>query len=165
MVSRAVVWLCRTPQRLAAAVVVLLAVVLLGGGAIFGGPLGGERTPSKPKAEPVPTAAQVPDASPYVAAAVTFVRSWSQLQPGETAQQWQAKLAPLATTQFADELKTTDPATLPGVQAEGEPVIRFLAQSSALVAVPLADGSSVLVSVVTDGTAEKVSNVQPDAGD
>lgn len=163
MLGRAVVWLCRTPQRLAGSVVVLLAVVLLGGGALFGG-FGSAPSRPAPSGLPQPTAAQVPDAAPYVTAALSFVHAWSALKPDESATQWQDAVTPLATAQFAAQLRTIDPATLPGVQAQGEPVVRFVANSSALIAVPLADGSSVLVSVVSDSSGQKVSNVQPDVG-
>lgn len=164
MLGRAIVWLCRSPQRLAGSVVALLAVVLLGGGALFGG-FGSSPAHSAPAGTPAPAAAQVPDAAPYVAAATSFVRVWSRLAPGQSASQWLSTVTPLATSQFAAELRTTDVATLPGVPPAGEPVVRFVASSSALLAVPLADGSSVLVTVVSEPAGPRVSNVQPDVGD
>ncbi|MFI7586209.1 hypothetical protein ACIB24_03950 [Spongisporangium articulatum] len=164
MIGRAVLWVCRSPQRLAMVVVVVLAVVLLGGGALFGGG-GDEGSDAATATRPASTAATVPDAGPYVGAAVTFVRAWAQVPAGRTAQQWRETLKPLVTDDLAKALATTDTSTLPGVQPSGEPVVRFVSQTSALIAVPLADGSSVLVTVVSDATSTKVSDVQPDVGD
>jgi hypothetical protein len=78
---------------------------------------------------------------------------------------WQARIAPLATPELAAALKTTDVANLPGVGPEGEPVVRFVSQTSGLIAVPLSDGSSVLVTVVVGGQEPLVSDIQPNVGD
>lgn len=167
MVTDAIAWLCRSPRRLAVGAASIIAVLLVGGSALFGGGTAGadgepaERAPAA-AADPV---AQVPDAEPYVQAAVAFVTQWSRLEPGRTAAQWQAALTPLATPEFATVLRTVDPAALPGVGPSGEPVVRFVSRSSSLVAVPLADGSSVLVTVVQAGTRPLVSDVQPNVGD
>jgi hypothetical protein len=169
MLADAAAWVFHSPRRLAVTAVTILAVVLLGGSALFGSGIGGgigggsQGTSSRPT-EPAP-AAQVPDAGPYVRAAVAFVTQWSHLQSGESAGQWQAKLMPLTTTELGEALRTTDPAELPGVGPRGEPVVRYVAQSSAMIAVPLADGSSVLVSVVNGGQGLLVSDVQPNVGD
>jgi hypothetical protein len=167
VVADAVVWLCRSPRRLAIGAATLLVVVLVGGSALFGtgnggGPVGGSA--ARPGSAPTTAAAQVPDANPFVTAALTFARDWAQLKPGETAAQWQSRLVPLTTPELAEALRTTDPAQLPGVAPEGEPVVRYVAQTSALIAVPLAGGSSVLVTVVTGETGPLVSDVQPNAG-
>jgi hypothetical protein len=161
----AIVWLCRSPRRLIVSAATIVVVVLVGGSALFGGTGGTGR--GNGSAAPTTTAprAQVPSADPYVSAAVTFVREWSQLKPGETASGWQARVIPLATPEFAAALKTTDPANLPGVGPEGEPVVRFVSQTSGLIAVPLSDGSSVLVTVVIGGPEPLVSDVQPNVGD
>jgi hypothetical protein len=167
MFTDAVAWVFHSPRRLAVTTVTVLAVVLLGGSAVFSSGFG-TRTGSPSPAEATTAAtAQVPDAAPFVTTAVAFVEEWSQLKPGETAGQWQATLMPLTTTEFGDALRTTDPAQLPGVAPSGEPVVRYVAQSSALIAVPLADGSSVLVSVVHGAGDQKllVSDVQPNVGD
>lgn len=170
MVGELIAWLCRSPRRLIVTGAAVLFVVILGGSTLFNNTSGsGAAAPGGtggPTSAPASTAAQVPDAAPYVGAAVTFVREWSTLKPGESASAWQARLAPLATPQLASALKTTDPANLPGVgPSTDEPVVRFVAQSSALIAVPLTDGSSVLVTVVTGGVDPLVSDIQPNVGD
>jgi hypothetical protein len=164
VVSDAVAWLCRSPRRLAVGCVVLLTGLLFGGSLLFGNGAGAHQT-AAPTATAATPAAQVPDADPYVKAAVAFVQQWSRLKPGETATQWQARLVPLTTSDLAEALKTTDPAQLPGVGPQGEPVVRYVAQSSALIAVPLSDGSSVLVTVVAGDQGTQVSDVQPNVGD
>jgi len=162
----AIAWLCRSPRRLVVSAAVILAVVLIGGSALFGGSAGaGGRDSGSSETTTTAPSAQVPNADPYVGAAVGFVRQWSQLKPGETASGWQARVLPLATPEFAEALKTTDPANLPGVGPEGEPVVRFVSQTSGLIAVPLSDGSSVLVTVVIGGQQPLVSDVQPNVGD
>jgi hypothetical protein len=167
----AIAWLCRSPRRLAVAAVSVLTVLLVGGSALFGGGGGAgggaaaNGGSTSPKASATTETAQVPNANPYVAAALAFVRKWSQLGPGESTAQWQAALTPMTTVEFGQALRTTDTAKLPGVQPSGEPVVRFLAQTSALVAVSLADGSSVLVSLVSaDSGGPLVSDLQPNAG-
>jgi hypothetical protein len=166
MVTDFVVWLCQSPRRLAVGAVAVLTVLLVGGSALFGNSVhGGSVTPAASNAAPTTIAAQVPSATSFVNAAVAFTQQWARLKPGETAAQWRARLAPLATTELANALKTTDTARLPGVATSGEPVVRFLTQTSALIAVPLADGSSVLVTVVTGDTTPLVSDIQPNVGD
>jgi hypothetical protein len=166
MVTDFVVWLCQSPRRLAVGAVSVLTVLLVGGSALFGnGAHGHSATPTVSVSATSTIAAQVPSATSFVNAAVAFTQAWSKLKPGETAAQWQARLAPLATTDLAVALKTTDTARLPGVAVSGEPVVRYLAQTSALISVPLIDGSSVLVTVVNGDTTPLVSDIQPNVGD
>ena len=162
--NNAIAWVFHSPRRLAATIVVVLAVVLLGGSALFGESFGGGGGTSEEQPKDQPKA-QAPDPAPYVSAALEFVKDWSKLRPGETAQQWQAELTPLTTPELGQALKTTDPAQLPGVQPTGDPVVRYVADTSALIAVPLADGTSVLVSVVAGEQRMLVSDVQPNVGD
>jgi hypothetical protein len=169
VVAEAVAWLCRSPRRLAVGAATILVVLLVGGSALFGNRAGShadasDGTPGRSAQASASAAAQVPNANPYIGAALAFVRDWSQLKKGETAAQWQARLAPLSTPDLAAALRTTDPAQLPGVGPDGEPVVRFVSQTSALIAVPLADSSSVLVTVVTGETGPLVSDIQPNAG-
>jgi hypothetical protein len=165
VVADAIAWLCRSPRRLAVGAATILVVVLVGGSALFGnGTRGHAGAAARPADAPTTAAAQVPNANPYVATAVAFVREWSRLRPGETATQWQARLAPLTTPDLGAALKTTDPANLPDVRPDGEPVVRFVSQTSALIAVPLANGTSVLVTVVNGETGPLVSDIQPNAG-
>ena len=164
MITDAVVWLCRSPRRLAVGAVVLLTVVLLGGSLLFdGGSDGDLARPAATATAAVP--AQVPDADPFVVAAVTFTEHWAKLRDGQSAEQWQEALVPLTTPDLAAALRTTDPANLPGVGPEGEPVVRVVGTDSSMIAVPLADRSSVLVSVVRSGGKLLVSDVQPNVGD
>lgn len=165
MVGDLIAWLCRSPRRLAVSAVTLLVVVLVGGSALFGRGDAGGAGRAEPAAATAKPAAQVPDADPYVDAALAFVQQWSQLKPGENAGAWLARVAPLVTPDLEAALKTTDPANLPGVGPQGEPVVRFVSQTSSLVAVPLTDGSSVLVTVVIGGQQPLVSDVQPNEGD
>jgi hypothetical protein len=167
VLTDAIAWLCRSPRRLVVSAAVLIAVVLIGGSALFGDGAGGTGGDTAGTSDTTTTApqAQVPSADPYVGAAVAFVEQWSRLKSGETASGWQARVLPLATPELAEALKTTDPANLPGVGPEGEPVVRFVSQTSGLIAVPLSDGSSVLVTVVIDGQQPLVSDIQPNVGD
>jgi hypothetical protein len=164
VVTDAIVWLCRSPRRLAVGAAAIITVLLIGGSTLFGGTGAGDDQ-ERATAKPTASAAQVPDAAPYVTAAVNFTREWSQLKPGEDAAAWSARLTPLATPELGQALKSTDPAQLPGVGPSGEPVVRFVSQTSALIAVPLADSSSVLVSVVIGGVQPLVSDIQPNVGD
>lgn len=167
MLKDAVTWLCQSPRRLAVGAVVVLTVLLVGGSALFGhdrvGSSAGGSTPTA--SATAVAAAQVPNATPYVSAAVAFVRVWAQPRSGESATQWQTSLAPLSTAQLGDVLRSTDPARLPGVPPAGEPVVRFLTQTSALIAVPLSNGSSVLVTLVSGDAGPLVSDIQPNVGD
>lgn len=166
MVGDAIAWLCRSPQRLALALATVVVVLLVGSNAVFGDG-GGSQTGGAGSEATTTTApaAQVPDADPYVTSAVAFVEQWSQLKSGETTAQWLSRVTPLSTPELATALQTTDPVNLPGAGPEGEPVVRFVSQTSALIAVPLSDGSSVLVSVVVGTAQPLVSDVQPNVGD
>jgi hypothetical protein len=166
VVSDVIVWLCRSPRRLAVSAAAVITVLLVGGSMLFDNSAGGS-TGNRPGSAQAPatSAAQVPDAAPYVTAAVDFTREWSQLKPGESTATWLARVTPLTTPELGLALKNTDPAGLPGVGPSGEPVVRFVSQTSASVAVPLADGSSVLVSVVVGGIRPLVSDIQPNVGD
>jgi len=167
MFADVIAWVCRTPRRLVIVSATLLIVVLAGGSALVnsGGdgdaPGDGSRAPTA-----TPTVAAVlPNAAPAVSTAVNFVQQWCRLKPGETTAQWQNRLVPLTTPVLMRALRTIDPANLPGVPPKGDPVVRSVSQSSSLIAVPLADGSSVVVTVVTDGATPLVSDIQPDVGD
>lgn len=164
MLTDAVSWVFHSPRRLAVTAVAVLAVVLLGGSALFGGTFGGSGKANEEQPATSQTA-QVPDAQPYVDAAVNFVRLWSTLDDGQSTQQWQAGLAPLSTPEFGEALLTTNTAELPGSPPSGDPVVRYVADTSALVAVPLANGSSVLVTLVSSEQRPLVSDLQPNVGD
>lgn len=153
--------ICQSPRRVMVAVVVVLALGLAGSAA-FG--LTGSKAKPVPAAAPV-IPAQVPQAGPYVSHAVLFVKLWSQLQPGQTPAEWASLLGPVTTPELGEALKTTDPSMLPGVPQQGMPAVHSINQTSAIVAVPLADGSSVLVTVVDEGPRLLVYDVQPNQGD
>jgi len=161
-------WLLRSPRRLA-----VIAILAIGGVLAIGNLTHGSVQPSAaPAATPATTPpasvpAQVPDAQPFVTTAVHFVQEWARIRPGETAAQWQRRLAPLATDDLAAALRLTDPSSLPDAAPSGEPDVRFVAQSSALVAVPLSTGATVLVTVIDSpgGGGWRVSDIQPDTGD
>jgi hypothetical protein len=167
MVGDVIAWVCQTPRRLAVVGLSLVIVIFVGGTALFGNGGGhpGGTTTSAAKPTPSVSAAAVPQSSEYVNAAVNFVSVWGRLKPGETPAQWQQSLQTLTTTELAKALRTTDTSTLPGAAPTGEPVVRFVSQDSALIAVPLSDGSSVLVTVVSGVTHPEVSDVQPNTGD
>jgi hypothetical protein len=169
MFAEAFAWICRTPRRLAVVGLSLVILIFVGGSALFGnGGSDGTDPTSTTKtvtSAPAETAAAIPASGEYVSAAVNFAKLWSQLKPGETQQQWLASLTPLTTADLGKALRTTDTSDLPGVTPAGEPVVRFLAQGSALIAVPLSDGSSVLVTVVSGETGPQVSDIQPNTGD
>ena len=187
-----VAWIFYSPRRLAlVAVVILLALLGLGGllsrltgtGAANAAAVGaaapsrstdGSTTPASGAPRPTPPAiatggsagaAQVPDAAPFVSTAVEFVQAWGALRTGETAAQWHDRVDPLVTADLAAALQLTDPATLPGARPAGRPAVRFVADTSALIAVPLSDGSTVLVTVISAGPDWQVADIQPDVGD
>lgn len=160
MVADLVAWVCHTPLRLAATVGTVILLVVAGG-TLLGGAGGGGET-----ARPAPTvSAAAPDPTPYVTTAVDFVEEWARLRPGEDADAWHDRIEPLVTQELGQALALTDPAQLPDAAPEGTPSVRFVSQSSGLIAVPLDNGSSVVVTVVDDGGSWLVSDVQPDVGD
>jgi hypothetical protein len=163
VVADAVKWLCTSPRRLAVTVGGLILLVVIGG-SMFNG-RGVHVAGPAPTPSTVRTAA-VPDAQPFVDTAVRFVDAWSRTRDGETAAQWHARVAQLATPELSAALKSTDPATLPNSPPSGAPVVRYVAQDSGQVTVPLADGTSVIVTVVSASRSTwQVSDVQPDVGD
>jgi hypothetical protein len=165
VVADAVKWLCTSPRRLAVTVggLILLAVI---GGSAFNQQ---RTTDGAAGAEPTPTSvsgAAVPDAKPYVDAAVRFVDAWSVKQSGETDAEWHERVSELTTPELAAALKETDTATLPGSGPSGSPSVRYVTQDSGQVAVPLEDGDTVVVTVVSASRSTwRVSDVQPDVGD
>ena len=165
MVADAVRWLCRSPRRLAVTVGGLILLVVIGGSAFNGRGASHQGAQPEPTPSSVSTAA-VPDARPFVDTAVRFVDAWSRQRSGETAQQWHDRVAKLSTPELAAALQQTDPETLPDSPPSGSPIVRYVAQDSGQVAVPLADGSSVVVTVVAASRSTwQASDVQPDVGD
>jgi hypothetical protein len=164
VVADAVKWLCTSPRRLAVTVGGLILLVVIGGSA-FNSRGASDTAGPDPTPTSVSTAA-VPDATPYVEAAVRFVDAWSTKRPGETAAQWHDRVSKLTTPELSAALKETDTSTLPGSPPSGSPVVRYIAQDSGQVAVPLADGNAVVVTVVAGSRSSwQVSDVQPDVGD
>jgi len=165
VVADAVRWLCRSPRRLAVTVGGLILVVVIGGSTFNG--RGAHREGAQP--EPTPSSvstAAVPNAQPFVDTAVRFVDAWSRKRSGESARQWHERVAKLSTPELGAALEETDPDTLPNSPPSGSPIVRYLAQDSGQVAVPLADGSSVVVTVVAASRSTwQVSDIQPDVGD
>ncbi|GAB3264830.1 hypothetical protein [Kineosporia babensis] len=161
-------WLFASPRRLVVVSLTAIILAFVGITALTDDDTAVDTTGGTGNTESIgSTNAAIPDADEYVLAAVEFVRLWAEVAPGESNQQWLDKLVPRATEDYAQALRTTDTATLPGGQPSGDPVVRFLAQESAMIAIPLGGGDSVLVTVVAgDGTSEaKVSDVQPNTGD
>ena len=161
-------WILRSPRRLAVIAILAIGGVLAIGNLTHGSVQPSGAPPATPTATapPASVAAQVPDAQPFVATAVRFVQAWARVRPGESAAQWQRRLAPLATADLAAALRLIDTSSLPIAAPSGEPDVRYVAQSSALVAVPLSTGTTVLVTVIdTPGGGWRVSDIQPDTGD
>ena len=187
-----VAWACRSPQRLLTVLAVTL-IAVLGIGTLVVDHLSDE-TPGTTTTTPT-VSAEVPDAAPFVRTAVEFARLWASPESGQSLEQWHARLAPMVTEDLAAGLRLTDLANLPGGEPGTTPTVRFVSGASALVAVPLTTGTTVLVTVVDTragsadgdlgpgagadpgGTADpsatqgsptgvwKVSDVQPDRGD
>ena len=164
MVADAVKWLCTSPRRLAVTVGGLVLLIVIGGSAFNGRGADPDAGPS-PTPSSVSSAAAL-DSQPYVDSAVRFVDAWSTTRDGETAAQWHERVSKLTTPELAAALRETDPETLPNSPPSGSPKLRYVAADSGQVAVPLEDGSSVLVTVVAASRSTwQVSDVQPDVGD
>jgi hypothetical protein len=109
--------------------------------------------------------AQVPDAAPFVTAAVRFVNVWGRLAPGQTPDQWHEAVRALSTPELASALAQTSPESLPGISVSGKPSVRYVTPADAIIAVPMTNGHSVVVSVIsTDAKTWLVRDVQPDTG-
>jgi hypothetical protein len=165
-----VAWVFHSPARLATVVgLPLVAALALGSWWVNGQ----SRPPSEqvtaatagPAATSGPVVARLPDAAPFVAVAVDFADRWADLAPGQTRQGWVRDVSSRATPELAAGLALTDPAVLPGGHPEGPPEVRYVADDSALVAVPLSAGDTVVVTVVQMGGTLLVADVQPDLGD
>lgn len=162
--SALIAWTCRTPRRLfgVVAVPVLLLVVL---GSLWSGQRGSDGGGNSQSGAAAAAHAQVPDAAPFVTAAVNFVNAWGRLAPGQTAEQWHAAVRALATPDLGAKLDQTDPNSLVGATSTGKPEVRFVAATSALIAVPMANGQMVVVTVViSQDKSWLVDDVQPDVG-
>lgn len=120
-------------------------------------------------APPAPThtaagGAQVPDPVPYVAVAVDFTTQWARHPAGEDRKDWLARLTPYATRPLLDALAAT-PTADPDTTVVAGANVQFVAATSALVIVPLADGAQVAVTVLHDGGRWLASQVNPAIGD
>lgn len=158
-------WAFQSPRRLALLVGIPVGAVLLGGSLLS---LHGDSTRGAASLNTAPTAsvhADVPNAQPFVTAAVDFVRVWARLAPGQTASQWHDAVRALATPELATALDLTDPASLPNSVPSGKPVVRFVTSTSGLVSVPLSNGTSVIATVVThDQHSWLVDDIEPETG-
>ena len=162
MVGEVARWVFYSPRRLF--VTIAGAVVAVG---LVAAAMTVDR-PDAPAAPQRPAQAEIaglPAIEPYVDAAVAFTNVWAQRAPGETTDEWIARLAPHATPELLSALRTTDPENLPDTKVDGAPRARYVAESSALLAVPLANGQSVAVTVISDSGKWRVTDVQPNTGD
>lgn len=107
----------------------------------------------------LPFGARMPDVAGPVRAAVGFVTVWARPRDG-----WHAAVRAWATPELALALDATDPGSLPGAVPTGAPAVRSLAEGSAMVAVPLSTGHTVVVTVITSDDAWLVGDVEPDVG-
>lgn len=158
-------WACRTPQRLAGVIgAPVLALIVIGslwsgGGSDANGQVGtsGGLTPS--------VNAQVPDATPFVRAAVNFVNVWGRLAPGQSPDEWHDAVRALSTPELAAALDATDPHSLPSAESSGRPTVMDVTATDAIVAIPMTDGRQVIVTVVSaDGKSWLARDIQPYAG-
>lgn len=162
--SGLIAWACRTPRRLIAVLAAPIAVLVVIG-SIWSGQHRGDDAGSTRSGQVAAANAQVPDATPFVTAAVNFVNVWGKLAPGQSADQWHSAVRALATPDLSAKLDQTDPNGLVGASATGRPEVRFVSSTSSLVAVPMANGRTVVVTVVRgEGSNWLVDDVQPDVG-
>ena len=163
-----IVWVCRTPRRLMTIVGVPIVLLVAVGSFLTGHRTGGTstaaRTPAAVASSSPSVQAQVPDATPFISTAVRFVGVWARLAPGQTPAQWHRSVDALVTPDLAKTLDLTDTRGLADSTASGTPVVRFVSTDSSLIAVPLASGRTVLVTVVSSGGSWLVSDIQPDQG-
>ena len=120
MVADAVKWLCTSPRRLAVAVGGLILLIVIGGSMFNSRDAQNAAGP-----DPTPTSvstATVPEAKPYVDAAVRFVDAWSVKRSGESETEWYQRVSKLTTPELSAALKETDTETLPGSPPSGSPV-------------------------------------------
>jgi hypothetical protein len=160
-VSDLVAWAFHSPRRLLGVLVVVLAIIV-GVGAVLQSARSPDRTGTAPSAS---APAVLPDTGPAISAALTFATAWASQPASTSAEQWRQGLEQLVTPELAKGLALTDPAQLPGGRPQGQPTVRFVSTSSALIQVPLSTGRSVLVTVVLAGSRWLVSDVQPFTGD
>jgi hypothetical protein len=154
-------WLFQSPRRLVLVIGGSILVVVLIASAWSAGRHSSWATSTTQEQ----ATAQIPDAQPFVTAAVEFVRVWGHLDPGQSEQDWHRAVDELATPELAAALDLTDPASLPDALPSGTPTVKALTSTSALVLLPLDSGSSVLVTVITDdGDTWLVHNIQPNTG-
>ncbi len=160
-------WAFQSPRRLALVVgtpiVILLAVGSLA--SLHGNSNRGTAALSTDAGASPSVKADVPDAQPFVTAAVNFVRVWARLAPGQTPSEWHSAVRALATPELATALDLTDPASLPDSSPSGDPTVRFVTSTSALISVGLSNGTSVIATVVTrDHDSWLVDDIEPDTG-
>ncbi len=160
-------WAFRSPKRLALLVAVPIAAVVAVGGllSLRGDGRHGTDALSTAPSPAVSVPAEVPNAQPFVAAAVNFVRVWARLAPGQTSEQWHDAVRALATPDLAATLNLTNTSTLPGATPSGSPQVRFIASTSALISVPLSNGTSVVATIVLqEDNTWLVDDIEPDTG-
>ena len=87
-----------------------------------------------------------------------FVTVWAR--PDLPAEAWRADVIPLATPQFAAQLRTVLPANVPARTVTGNPSVGSVSQLAASVTVPT-DAGPVLVELAVMSDAWKVSGLTP----
>jgi hypothetical protein len=155
-------WVFYSPRRL---FVTLAGVVVVIGVVATALTLDKSAAPAAPSGQAQPSVAGLPALQPYIDTAVAFTNVWAHREPNESTDEWIARLTPHATPELVSALRTTDPANLPDTRVEGAPRARYVSEFSALLAVPLANGESVAVTVISDSGTWQVSDVQPNTGD
>lgn len=161
--SRLITWVCQTPRRLTGSLAVPILLLLVTG-SIWSGNRGSNDN-SLGSGPVAAVNAQVPDAAPFVTAAVRFVNVWGKLAPGQSPDEWHAAVRALATPELGNVLDHTDTQGLPEAKVSGRPSVLDVTATDAIVEVPMSDGRTVLVTVVAqDGQSWLARDIQPHAG-
>jgi hypothetical protein len=159
-----IAWVIRSPRRLIAVLAVPLLLTLLAT-SLWSARNRDSGGNGNAGAAAAAANAQVPDATPFVTAAVKFVNVWGRLAPGQSPTEWHEAVNALVTPDLATRLEHTDTNALEGATVTGKPQVRFVTATSSLIAVPMSNGHTVVVTVVAEQNQSwLVDDVQPDVG-
>ena len=114
--------------------------------------------PVAPVTSSTPPPGPAPASAGSAEVATRFVTAWAR--PDLPVQQWQADLIPLATADFAAQLRTVFPANVPARSVSGQATVGSVSELAASVTVPT-DAGPVLVQLAVIRDTWRVSATDP----
>ena len=106
---------------------------------------------------PLVTPTPAPPNGDAIRVAKQWAAAWVDHPAGITSQQWLEKLKPFTTDEYLPVMASVDPARIPATQVTGEPVVTSSYGSSVKLTIPT-DGPKLAITVVSTNAGWRVAD-------